>query len=153
MRTPQLEAANGFDPLSRFDDCLIRQFGLCQALENLADSLPWRVDTLAATILANRLHPTLRQCHRMEETIIFPVLLISGPQMHPILDRLRKEHVEDEDHASDVRDAVTAFASNQARADAEEIGYMLRCLFVSLRRHLAFDRDYVLPLYRQTCDL
>ena len=150
---PQCKAASGSDPLSRFDDCLTRQFKLCQALETVADSLPSRVDTRAATILADRLHPTLRQCHRMEETIIFPVLLISAPQMRLMLDRLRKEHFEDEDHACDVQDAVMAFVTNQTRADAEEIGYMLRCLFVSLRRHLAFDRDYVLPLYRRACGL
>ncbi len=81
--------------------------------------------------------------------MIFPVLLTTGTELHPILDRLRKEHQEDEDHACDVRDTIHAFVTARNREGAEELGYMLRCLFVSLRRHLAFDRDHVLPLFRQ----
>ena len=41
------------------------------------------------------------------------------------------------------------FVILQMRKDVEEFGYLLRGLFVALRRHLAFDRDYVLPLYRR----
>lgn len=153
MRASGREAQNVPEPMARIENCLERQFEMCRALETLADSLPSRVDTRVAAILVGKLRPTLRQCHRVEETIVFPVLLISGSQISPILDRLRGEHLEDEDHASDVRDAVTAFVTCQSRMDAGEVGYMLRCLFVSLRRHLAFDRDHMLPLYRRTCGL
>lgn len=150
MRPHQGEEQKDNGSLSRFDNCLVAQFALCNALETLADSLPARVDTRAAVLLADRLHPTLRQCHRIEETTIFPVLRIAGAHLYPIVDRLRTEHFEDEDHACDVRDAIRSLAAVQTRGDAEEVGYMLRCLFVSLRRHLAFDRDYILPLYLRT---
>ncbi len=151
MRTSKRGAGIETGHQSRLDACLARQFALCAALETLADDLPSRIDTQAAMILADRLEPVLRQCHRLEETLVFPVLLIAGPQMRPIIDRLRQEHIEDEDHACDVREAITAFVARQVRSNDHEIGYMLRCLFVSLRRHLAFDRDHVLPLYRRTC--
>lgn len=151
LRPQGSEAQNDPEPLARMEECLMRQFALCEALEALADSLPSRVDTRAAALLVDQLRPTLRRCHRLEETLVFPVLLISGPQITPILDRLREEHLEDEDQASDLHDAVTAFVGYPTGAGAGEVGYMLRCLFVSLRRHLAFDRDYVLPLYRRTC--
>lgn len=152
---PQRTGVSGSGAIGAdFDACLAQQFALCHGLEALADSLPLRMDTLAAIRLADRLCPTLQRCHCLEETMIFPVLIISQQPMRPILDRLRTEHLEDEDQACDVREAVTALATGQVRgADAGEVGYMLRGLFVSLRRHLAFDRDYVLPLYRRTCGL
>lgn len=147
---PQPLPLSDFEGLRAFDVCLSEQFDLCQRLEHLADSLPSKIDTLAATNLAKRLQSTLRRCHRLEEKIIFPVLLKTGTDMGVILNRLRQEHQEDEDHANDVLDTIRAFVSAQDREDAERLGYMLRCLFVSLRRHLAFDCDYVLPLFRRT---
>ena len=141
----------------RFDASIGRQLDLCRALEGLADALPTRVDTHAAMRLADRLHPTLRRSRLLEETMIFPVLMISRRDIGPILERLHTEHLEDEDHAGDIRDAVGRFVIGQARRgrkeNGEELGYMLRGLFTSLRRHVAFDRDYVLPLYRDTCGL
>lgn len=153
MRVPQRETDFGSRGASSLHECLRRQFDLCSDLEILADSLPAKVDTRAATTLTRRIPVTLRRCHRMEEAIIFPILSMTDLAMHPILDRLRKEHLEDQDHACDVQEAVEAFVTDRTRRDAEELGYMLRCLFISLRRHLAFDRDHVLPLYRKNCML
>lgn len=124
---------------------------LCRRLETLADSLPLKVDTHAAILLADRMGKTLRRCHRLEEKIIFPAFLNANDDVQAILKRLRKEHLEDEDHARDVEDAIRAFVVLRKRESAEELGYMLRCLFVPLRRHLAFDRDYLLPLYHRVC--
>ncbi len=135
----------------RFDACIDRQIELSLALEALADSLPSRVDTYAAMILMDRLTTTLKRCHRLEETMVFPVLRISCVDVGPILERLRIEHVEDEDHAADLRDALEAFATHHRTAAADELGYMLRGLFTALRRHAAFDKDHVLPLYRRSC--
>lgn len=153
LRSPQTGMTDRLSLVDRFDACIGRQLELCLTLEALADTLPSRVDTHGAMILVRQLHLTLRRCHLLEETMIFPVLLISHRDVGPILDRLHNEHFEDEDHAADVRDAVEAFVTRRATTDAEEVGYMLRGLFTSLRRHLAFDRDYVLPLYRRSCGL
>ncbi|CTQ34343.1 hemerythrin domain-containing protein [Jannaschia rubra] len=152
METPRYLAGGGRAAPASFDDCLTRQFALCAALEALADSLPSNVDTLAATQLVEQLHPTLSYCQQFEETVVFPVVTRSKPQVELIVERLRHEHVEDIHHARDVCDSVTAFARNPVRLHANEEGYMLRCLFTSLRRHLAFDRDYILPLYLRACE-
>lgn len=152
-RPPSIEMTDSLSAANQFDACIARQLNLCLALEALADTLPSRVDTRSAMILVDRLHPTLRRCHLLEEARVFPVLTASHCDISPILERLHTEHFEDEDHAADLREAIEEFVSRRARADAREISYMLRCLFTSLRRHLAFDRDYVLPLYRRALGL
>lgn len=134
---------------ARFETCLAQQIDLCCALETLADALPSRVDTRAATLLAETLQETLHRCHQMEESFIFPALLAAHPDMLSTITRLRAEHVEDEEQACEVKDAILNFVILQKRKDVEEFGYLLRGLFVALRRHLAFDQDYVLPLYRR----
>lgn len=126
---------------------LEQQFALCQKLEALADTLPSGVDTRAAAAISDQLRVILQHSHEAEETIIFAALVAADPLTRPILDRLRMEHREDEDHVRDICDAIAVFAHDQSRTETEELGYMLRCLFTSLRRHIAFDRDYILPLY------
>lgn len=148
MRVPINEISNM--GAARFETCLAQQIDLCCALETLADALPSRVDTRAATLLAETLQETLHHCHQMEETFIFPALLSARPDMLSTITRLRAEHVEDEEQACEVKDAIMAFVILQKRKDVEEFGYLLRGLFVALRRHVAFDRDYMLPLYRRT---
>lgn len=135
---------------SGYERCLIQLEALCRALERLADALPSRVDTRGAELLAQTLQQALRTCHQVEADVVFPVLLNTHPEMGATIARLRAEHVEDEDQACEVTDAILTFVIVPKRKDVEELGYLLRCLFVSLRRHLAFDRDYVLPLYRRT---
>ncbi len=150
MHSPATGTPDSFDVAKRFDACIGRQFDLCLALESLADSLPSCVDTYDAMTLVNKLNTTLRRCHRFEETMVFPVLRISNRDVGSILERLRIEHVEDEDHAADLRDALETFVTCRRTAAADEIGYMLRGLFTALRRHAAFDRDHILPLYRRS---
>ncbi len=135
----------------RFGACIDRQIELSLALESLADSLPSRIDTYAAMRLADQLTETLRRCHRWEEARVFPVLLLPGEDVGPMLERLRYEHVEDEDHAADLGEALAAFVTRQRDPAGGEVGYMLRGLFTALRRHAAFDRDHVLPLYLRRC--
>ena len=68
----------------------------------------------------------------------------------PFLDRLRHEHQEDEDHARDIQESIQAFVTAAHKEDAERLGYMLRCMFIPLRRHLAFECDYVMPFLLPT---
>jgi hypothetical protein len=142
-------ASDGCGLSSRFGAGLAEQDALCRALEDLADSLPAPTDTHAALMLSRRLCPTLRRCHHLEETAIFPSLARARRELGPVLERLCAEHREDEDHAGDVREAIETFVARRSPGDAEKLGYMLRCIFVPLRRHVAFDRDYILPLYRE----
>ena len=147
LRAPNEKTETANDVVFSFQACLKKQFELCHQLEMLADTLPFKVDTRAAMDISEQLQRQLRRCHRKEETILFAALLAADPNSKPILDRLISEHQEDEDHANDLHDAIKAFVMDENRKGAENLGYMLRCLFVSLRRHLAFDRDFILPLY------
>jgi hypothetical protein len=124
---------------------LERQSDLCAALEALADTLPTGLDP-SALRLAQAACRTLRHCHRMEEDRVFAAFW-DNPAIAPILERLRAEHIEDEDHARDLEVALDGFIGGTNGATAEEIGYILRGLFTSLRRHAAFERDHLLPLF------
>lgn len=132
--------------LATFDRCLAEQDALCRALEDLADSLPGRLDTHGAVLLLGRLGPLLRRCHHLEEEVIFPALRAARRDLGPVLDRLSAEHLEDEAQAGELEEAVVALAARWPAADAERLGYMLRGLFTALRRHVAHDRDRIRPL-------
>src|SRR5262245_46711372 len=45
---------------------------LCEVLEEIADSLPGRVDRLKCLGVANTLVPLLREIHKYEEDTVFP---------------------------------------------------------------------------------
>jgi hypothetical protein len=134
----------------RYELLISKQERVCLDLEALADQLPNRVDTLAAKILADALYPTLRTCQDLEEAHVFPAILKQDAAISPTIARLRAEHVEDEDHAVMVAEAVTRFIQSPRHADADRLGYLIRGLFQPLTRHSAFDRSIILPLYRRT---
>lgn len=139
----------GDDPARRFEVLISRQEAACRDLEALADTLPERLDTLAATILAGGLSGLLRSCQAIEEARVFPALLERDPGFEPMIERLRAEHMEDEDHAVVLADAVATCVRDPRRADADRLGYLMRGMFQPLRRHTAFDRHVVLRLYRR----
>lgn len=117
---------------------------LCDALEAMADDLPSRVDRLRCLAVANTLLPLLRECHRFEEEIVFPsVARASGGQA--IVARLKAEHLEDDCAAEDISERLLAHGHGHPIENPEALGYMLRALFGSLRRHIAFERDHLLP--------
>jgi hypothetical protein len=125
---------------------LARQESLCGELEGMADSLPHKLDTQLALELGRQLHPVLRRAHRFEEEVAHPILLACHPRLAATLGRLRDEHVEDEDRAHELRDAIIKLVRDRSRREAETVGYMLRGFFSGLRRHLAFEREQLLPL-------
>ena len=123
-----------------------------QCIRDLADTLPRQLDTYVAVRLAGRLVPTLTQCQSLEEREVFPLLRETSDTSAQMLDRLHAEHIEDEDHAAMLADAINRFAYDAAQNDAEALGYFLRGLFQPLRRHVAFDREVILPMYRHALD-
>lgn len=80
--------------------------------------------------------------------MVFPLLLTAQGDLTPILRRLRAEHMEDVDHAGDVHDAIKLLVAHRAAANPETVGYMLRALFVATRRHVALERDFILPIIK-----
>ena len=121
---------------------------LCDALERIADALP-SVDRVKCLGTANVLVPLLRSIHRYEETIVFPAYeaAVQGSNASVAsIPRLRAEHVEDECFADEVTEILLAIGHGATVENAEAIGFMLRGFFESLRRHIAFEREHVLPL-------
>jgi len=121
---------------------------LCDALERIADALPG-VDRLKCLGTANAIVPLLRNVHQYEETVIFPAYesaVVRGNANLASTRRLRAEHVEDECFAGEVTEILLAIGHGEPVENPEAIGFMLRGLFENLRRHIAFEREHVLPM-------
>ncbi len=120
---------------------------LCDALEEIADSLPDNLDKARCLQIASILVPVMRSTHFYEEDVIFPAYLsaISGDEAPSPLKRLRAEHFEDECYADELTEALLSIARGGDIGNAEALGYMLRAFFESVRRHIAFEREHVLP--------
>ncbi|MER8375683.1 hemerythrin domain-containing protein [Mesorhizobium sp. M1396] len=121
---------------------------LCDALERIADALP-SVDRLKCLGTANAIVPLLRDIHRYEETVIFPAYeeaVVGSNANLASTRRLRAEHVEDECFADEVTEILLAIGHGETVENPEAIGFMLRGLFENLRRHIAFEREHVLPM-------
>lgn len=122
----------------------LQMLALCHMLEGIADDLPSRVDRLQCLAVAADLLPLLRECHRFEEEVAFPTFArrTGGDE---IVARLKLEHLEDESAAMDLSEALLAYGHGRLIENPEAFGYMLRAFFESTRRHIAFERDHVLP--------
>ena len=126
----------------------LEKLQLCEALERIADTLP-KVDRLKCLSTANAIVPLLRNIHQYEETVIFPAYeaaLSSSDANLASTRRLRAEHVEDECFAGEVTEILLAIGHGETVENAEAVGFMLRGFFESLRRHIAFEREHVLPM-------
>ena len=128
------------------------QLELCDQLEAIADALPQTIDRQKLLIIARSIFPTLKMAHYFEEKRIFPHILVeaeSQSNLNRSLERLKYEHWEDESFAEEVTDGLIKFVSDSTRPSADTLAYMLRGFFEGLRRHIAFESEYILPLLRQ----
>jgi hemerythrin-like domain-containing protein len=126
----------------------LEKLQLCDALERIADTLP-SVDRLKCLSTANAIVPLLRNIHQYEETVIFPAYeaALTGSNANlASTRRLRAEHVEDECFAGEVTEILLAIGHGETVENAESIGFMLRGFFESMRRHIAFEHEHVLPM-------
>ena len=120
---------------------------LCEALEEIADSLPGQVDRLKCIGIASALVPLLRSIHQYEEEIVYPAYEAAvGAGAGQTSSRLRAEHLEDECFADEVTEVLMAIGHGEAIENAEAVGFMLRGLFETMRRHIAFESEHILPL-------
>ena len=123
---------------------------LCAAMEAIADALPSAVDRMECLRIASELVPLLRESHRYEEETIFPVFEKVQGASHPAraasVRRLQAEHVEDECAAQDLTEVLLEIGHGAAVDNPEALGFMLRAFFETLRRHIAFEREHILPI-------
>lgn len=121
---------------------------ICETLEAIADALPRAVDPIACLRVANALLPTLRRIHRYEEDVVFPAYEAArggSASGEGSIRRLRAEHVEDECFADEVTEILMGLGHGKPVENAEAVGFMLRGLFETMRRHIAFEAEHILP--------
>lgn len=125
---------------------------LCNSMELIADSLPDKVDLAICGTVINGLAERVDKHHRFEERVLFPLLRRRAAFENRLLrslDRLGEEHHIDEGHAEEVIDLLDAFRRGSINVSPDTAGYMLRGLFESMRRHIAFENDHILPAARR----
>jgi hemerythrin-like domain-containing protein len=121
------------------------KLALCTALEEIADSLPANVNRQKCMYAAKSLMPLVSGVHRYEEETVFPLFQRSGSgDVAGAIERLKFEHVEDECFAEELTDTLTRLGKGDVTVNAEATGYMLRGFFESIRRHIAFERQFML---------
>ena len=122
---------------------------VCDALEDIADSLPNQVNRQQCLCLARAIFPIIRRAQTVEEETFFPQLLALQPhdkQLAKAVQRLKFEHIEDESYARDIADVLFECGTYDRLENPEKIGFTLRGFFSTLRRHIAFEREYLLPI-------
>lgn len=122
---------------------------LCDRLEEIADSLPYNVDRVRCMMIASELEPFVRGVHRFEEEALFPsyrLALLAHGRDAVSVERLMAEHVEDECFAGELTESLLELGRGGAPRNAEALGFMLRGFFEGKRRHVAFEREHVLPM-------
>ena len=122
---------------------------LCDALEDLADCLPNQIDVQNCLALSRCVLPTVRNAQIMEETRLFPQLMQAYPgdsRLKASLERLRQEHLEDETFADEIACLLHDCGCTGRPSNADSAGYMLRGFFASIRRHVAFESECLIPL-------
>ncbi|MCA1406271.1 hemerythrin domain-containing protein [Ensifer sp. IC3342] len=141
QRSRMLE--NGYDGLLE----------LCDRLEAIADALPNAIDVTHYDEIANTLVPTLGSLHELEEQVLFPQLRARTDRRNvsALIERLREEHRQDERAAADVAEVLGELLHGRCSLSWDAIGYMLRALFESLRRHVATERLLLAESRRGAC--
>jgi hemerythrin-like domain-containing protein len=105
-------------------------------------------NTLKCEGVANSLLPILNRAYRYEEDTLFPWLTKKygdNTVLGKSLTRLYFEHLEDEAYAGEVVEMLQLICA-QKQFEAETAGYMFRGFFEGLRRHVAFEQDYLYGL-------
>lgn len=117
---------------------------LCDLLEEIADSLPQALDRDQCLAASGKLEPLLREAHVYEEGVLFPAYIRaqgSARSAVEIVARLKAEHIEDSDFATELADGLRRLGEGGEAANVEAVGYMLRGFFAAMRRHIANERE------------
>ncbi|MDQ6435256.1 hemerythrin domain-containing protein [Mesorhizobium sp. LHD-90] len=129
--------------------CHDMQLLLCDELEALADRLPSGADRQHCLHLARAVYPLVVSTHEIEEALLFdPLGSLAGrvPDVPATLERLRFEHQSDLCFAEEIHDALLAFGRGEPVMTADAVGYLLRAFFEGVRRHVAFEKEILVPL-------
>ncbi|WP_442579272.1 hemerythrin domain-containing protein [Mesorhizobium sp. ASY16-5R] len=122
------------------------KLSLCEQLERVADSLPDRIDRLLCLQIANRLLPVMRESHRHEEQVLFPAFDRAARKPGRVMvTQLTSDHIFDECAAEEITEAFLHIGHGGEVANPEALGFMLRAFFGTVRRHIAYEQEYLFP--------
>lgn len=131
---------------------LREQARFCDRLETMADLLPDGVDERDCLLMAQNVVPLIKRAHEFEEGVVYP-LLLSLPEtsndLTSSIERLKFEHLGDEEFAGDLCASLRQFVTSRNTSNVESLAWMLRGFFESVRRHIAFEREHILPLVQR----
>jgi hemerythrin-like domain-containing protein len=130
---------------ARFSATHARILNLCDELEECADALPNRLDAIRCEDIAKGLMPLLTECHTFEEQCFEHIRKARLAALSESIRRLRLEHSRDRYFAEDIADALGQIRDNEPMKNPEALGFMLHSFFETQRRHIAFEREYILP--------
>ena len=122
---------------------------LCAHLEDFADALPDAIDRQECLIMSRALGPMVHRIQEFEEQQVFPILLAwqaIKPEMTETIDRLKIEHQLDSCYAEDVQDMLRGLGEGRPTLSPDAAGFMPRGFFEAMRRHVAFEQQFVVPL-------
>ncbi|WP_395812810.1 hemerythrin domain-containing protein [Devosia sp.] len=122
-------------------DAFTRQMNLCDLLENIADSLPARLDRQQCLHVARMIGPLMKQAHAAEEALLFPQVATRHNDGENVIEKLRLEHIEDECFAEEVQYELLRMGQGQPVMAPEATGYMLRGFFEGVRRHIRHELE------------
>lgn len=134
-------------PCAELERRHVAKLEICDVLETIADSLPG-IDRHACLRVAATLLPTMREAQAYEEGLIFLAFAVGGDNRTHSLRRLRAEHVEDDSLAGELTEALLRIGHGADVDNPEALGFMLRAFFETVRRHIAFEQEHIVPLIR-----
>lgn len=127
-----------------------RQIVLCDQLEEIADSLPDRINHGQCRAVADTLVEVLREVQAMEDDeILTQISGTDGRRDGDLVEKLRLQQVADLCLAEEVQQELILLAEGRSYMAPEAVGYMLRGFFDGLRRNMAHSLE-VLTLLERT---
>jgi hypothetical protein len=128
-------------PLATLVTGRAEQLAICNELEAIADQLGGQIDHQRFTAVLDRLFLDLPVYQRDEEALYG--ILRDGAAEQTIIaqcaDQALRDHRYYEDYALEIADAVQDNFADSAKRSPEALGYLLRCTFVGLRQHMAWE--------------
>jgi hemerythrin-like domain-containing protein len=119
-----------------------RLLGLCLTLEEIADSIPFDVDSATCREVSETLGPLLTEAHRREEQILFPDFDKNAGSCFAamMIERLKAEHRCDGLACEEMVKTLETVAEGRCPLPPETVRYMLLGFLEGLRRHVSSER-------------
>ena len=123
---------------------------LCDNLELIADQLPENLDPTLCEHTYQALRVDLPFYHRNEEALygLIGRQPDAGADVIAMINQIRQEHAIHTCYADEFREVLTLLRNGAEARRPDMFGYMLRCCFDSMRRHLDWEDLTVLPIAR-----